>query len=116
MTNSNQNDNRKAPRISINRSAVIKIADEERKTKLLDISLCGSGILCNEPIPVGPEVTLIFSLPNHDSDAKLAISGHVVRSAAVQNQHLVGIEFDPLDLHQDLVIKGFFTYHDRLNK
>ncbi|GKT11908.1 MAG: hypothetical protein ISEC1_P0881 [Thiomicrorhabdus sp.] len=109
-------ENRKFQRISVNRSAKLKIADQECHAKLLDISLCGSGLLCNESIPVDQLVTLLFSLPNHDSDNPLAIPAKVSRIASVQNQFLVGIEFATLDLHEDLVIKGFISYHERFKQ
>ena len=111
-----QTENRKAPRISINRSAKLRIGENERHAKLLDISFCGSGLLCNEPIPLDQEVVLVFSLPNYDNDSLLAISARVARTSAVQNQYLVGVEFDELDLHEDLVIKGFISYHKRFEK
>ena len=113
MMPNTQLENRRAPRISINRSAKLVVKDQEIPAKLLDISLCGSGLLCNEEIDVDQEVTLLFSLPNYDSDSPLAITAKVARTASVQRQFLIGVNFNELDLHEDLVIKGFISYHER---
>lgn len=113
MMQNTQLDNRRAPRISINRSAKLVVKDQERPAKLLDISLCGSGLLCNEEVDIDQEVTLLFSLPGYDSESTLAIPARVARTASVQRQFLIGVEFHKLDLHEDLVIKGFISYHER---
>lgn len=109
----NTQEQRRAPRISINRSAKIAFQENEFPAKLLDISIVGSGILCSQAFNEDDNVIITFSLPNYDSDSPLQIQSRVARVANVQRQYLVGLEFEPLDLHQNLVIKDFISYHNR---
>lgn len=110
-----QTDPRCAQRISINRSATLKAPDTEApvQAKLLNISMCGAGILCNHNLHIGEVITLNFSLPNYDNENDLTITSKIACFSKVQNQYLIGVEFSELNTHEELVIQSFTSYHER---
>ncbi len=110
-----QTDPRCAERVSINRSATLKAPDTDKpvQAKLLNISMCGAGILCNHNLKIGDVITLNFSLPNYDNESDLAITSKIACFSKVQRQYLIGVEFSVLDMHEELVIKSFTNYHER---
>jgi len=110
-----QTDSRCAQRITINRSATLKTSDTDSPVpaKLLNISRCGAGILCNHNLMIGEIITLNFSLPNYDNDNGLSITSKIACFSKVQNQYLIGVEFSELDTHEELVIQSFTSYHKR---
>jgi len=110
-----QTDQRCSKRISINRSATLQIpnADQPVQAKILNISSCGAGILCNHDLSIGELVKLKFSLPNYDNESELSIQSKIACFSKVQNQYLIGVEFTELDMHETLVIQSFTSYHAR---
>jgi len=110
-----QTDPRCSKRISVNRSVKVQYPalDTPLSGKLLNISHCGAGLLCNQAIDDGEIVTIEFSLPNYDDENPLTITSKIAHNSKVQNQFLIGIEFTKLSLHEKLIIKGFTTYHER---
>ena len=110
-----QTDPRCAQRVSINRSATLQAPNTEQpvQAKLLNISKCGAGILCNHNLSIGEIITLNFSLPNYDNESDLAITSKIACFSKVQNQFLIGVEFSELDTHEALVIQSFTSYHER---
>ncbi|MCF6345879.1 MAG: PilZ domain-containing protein [Thiomicrorhabdus sp.] len=110
-----QTDPRCSKRITTNRSATLQPSGTEEpvQAKLLNISMCGAGILCNHNLAIGDIVTLNFSLPNYDSENGLSISSKIACFSKVQKQYLIGVEFSQLDTHEELVIQSFTSYHER---
>ncbi len=110
-----QAEQRCSERVSINRSAILNTprSDSPIRAKLLNISICGAGILCNEDLSIGEIITLHFSLPNYDNESELSIQSKIACFSKVQNQYLIGIEFSKLNTHEELVIKSFTSYHAR---
>ncbi len=110
-----QNDARCAQRITINRSATIHAEQFKQPVpaKLLNISMCGAGILCNHNLSIGEKIILTFSLPSYESDHELSIASTVACFSKVQKQYLIGVAFEPLNMHEELVIKSFTSYHKR---
>jgi len=110
-----QTDSRCAQRVTTNRTATLKTseADDLVQAKLLNISMCGAGILCNHNLCLGEIITLNFSLPNYDNDNGLSITSKIACFSKVQNQYLIGVEFSELDTHEELVIQSFTSYHKR---
>jgi len=110
-----QTDQRCSKRISINRSATLQVPDAEKsvQAKILNISSCGAGILCDHDLSIGELVKLKFSLPNYDNENELAIKSKIACFSKVKNQYLIGVEFAELDMHENLVIKSFTSYHER---
>lgn len=110
-----QTDKRCSKRISINRTATLQISNTENTihAKVLNISSCGAGILCDHDLKIGEEIKLNFSLPNYDNESELSIASRVACFSKVQKQYLIGIEFATLNAHENLVIKSFTSYHER---
>ncbi|WP_173270020.1 PilZ domain-containing protein [Thiosulfatimonas sediminis] len=107
-------DRRCGPRVSIN--LPIKVLEPLLLDgKLIDLSLCGCGILMSEPLSPNSLLTVHLSLPSEDGFTQIALKCSVARCNKIRNQYLTGLSFDELKPHQSYEINAFFHYHRRFS-
>ena len=88
---------------------------ERYNLKMVDISTCGLGLLSSKPLNTEHPVEIQFTLPTYNNTANIQITGKIVHNTRVNQQYLLGIEFQNLTAHDLLVLKEFFIYHQRFN-
>ena len=81
--------------------------------KLIDLSLCGCGVLMNEPLQPKDEFLVHINLPSEDGYIKIDLSCVVARCDKVRGQYLTGLAFNQMKPYQAYEINAFFNYHQR---
>ncbi len=104
-------------RISASQPVTVIESSAEAKAnieaKLLDISACGLGITCHTPLKVDEKVKLEFSLPGFDQLNPLKIEAQVIHITPYQHDYLMGLEFNKITAHTQLVIKEYANFRHR---
>lgn len=107
-----------ANRTAISLPVTLKIDHNAVASKMLDISLCGMSIITSDKIvehhSLNP-IDISVTLPSYEQSNQLNLSATIVRSTNFQNQFFIGLAFTNLNLHQQLVIKEFCAFHQRLS-
>lgn len=83
--------------------------------KLIDISICGCGVLINEPLTTEDEFLVHLNLPGEDGYIKVELNCMVARCLKVRGQYLTGLEFKNIKPYQAYEINAFFNYHQRFS-
>jgi len=113
MPKTYHNDKRCSARASLNRQAQICLPSEKLSIQILDISVCGLGAISPATFDIESEFIIKLSLPGYEQSNTLNIFGRIIRCLPVNNQYLIGIEFQDLTPHNTLVIKEFLSFHKR---
>ncbi|MDG6779132.1 PilZ domain-containing protein [Thiomicrorhabdus sp. zzn3] len=98
---------RKQERIEIKRSVQVLVADKILQGHLVDLSTIGVGLLINEAVDSGVELSVKFTLPDQDGIAELLLDGRVAHCTPSGHLYTIGIEFTVLSPHQKTVISAF---------
>ncbi len=109
------NERRCSPRISVTRTVKITSSETTNTGKMLDISDCGTGLVCESAIELEKEIELSFSLPGFDQQNTLNLSARVHHATPVNTKYLIGLQFINLSPHSQLVIKEFSKFHKRFS-
>jgi len=80
---------------------------------MLNISLCGMGILSEHALNETEKVSLELTLPGYSQTQNLKLNAEVVHCTLVHDTYFIGLVFTGLDMHQQLVIKEFSHFHQR---
>ena len=117
MATTNGTDKRCSERVQVNRTVEIQNPLQSVSTpsyaKLLDLSNCGMAFVGTDTYPQDTELTLVFTLPDYESNHTLAIKSKVERSQEVHNKFLTGLTFSNLTQHESLVIRAYVNFHHR---
>ncbi|PLA73868.1 hypothetical protein CYQ88_09070 [Hydrogenovibrio sp. SC-1] len=105
-------DKRNAERVSTERPITVQSNQSTITAKMIDLSLVGIGVLSEKPILEGNEIQITFSLPNINNK-ELVLCGIATRTAHVQHQYLIGIQFKDLSNYIQSVINDFIHSHQR---
>lgn len=114
MTNNNI-ERRCAERIAISLPVTLKVDHSLLSSKMLDISLCGMSLICSDKIAENKPLNISLTLPSYDQNNQLNLSANVTRCLNIKNQFLIGLAFNHLTPHENLTIKEFCTFHQRLS-
>lgn len=105
-------DKRNSARVSTERPIMMKSDKSEFVAKMIDLSAIGTGVLSEKPIVEGNVIQITFSLPNINNK-ELVLCGIATRTAHVQHQYLIGIQFKGLSNYIQSVINDFIRSHQR---
>ena len=108
-------DNRCSERISVNRTVEINNGSHPISMKMVNISNCGLGVLGSKVFQNGEILKLEFSLPGYEQNSKISLKAQVVHSTKVNKNFLIGLSFQELTPHEQLVIKEFSNFHKRFD-
>ncbi len=101
---------RNAERVSTERPITLQLAQATITAKMIDLSTIGVGILSDTLIEKGNEIQLIFSLPNINNK-DIMLCGIVARTAHVQHQYLIGVQFKDASNYLTSVLDDFVRKH-----
>jgi hypothetical protein len=117
MTTINDINRRCSERIQVNRTVAIqnplKPIEISSFAKILDLSNCGLAFVGTDLYPQDLELTLVFTLPDYETNNTLSILSKVERSQAVQHRYLTGLTFPNLTPHESLIIRAYISFHRR---
>ncbi len=88
-------------------NANYRIEDRDFKSYILDISIGGVFIETNQKLPVGKQMTLKFSLPNHSQP--FSLNGKIAWSSP----RGFGLKFDEMTSQQGNMLKTFVDQKDK---
>jgi len=108
-------DNRCSERISVNRTVEINNESQPISMKMVNISNCGFGALGSKAFQNGEILRVNFLLPGYEQNSKISLNAQVIHSTRVNNSFLIGLSFQDLTQHEQLVIKEFANFHERFN-
>lgn len=108
-------DNRCSERISVNRTLEINNDSQPISMKMVNISNCGFGALGSQAFQNGEILKVQFSLPGYEQNSTISLNAKVVHSTHVNNNFLIGLSFQNLTPHEQLVIKEFSNFHKRFD-
>jgi len=108
------NEQRKAERIATDRPVQMTSPALDVKGKMIDLSIKGCGVLSQNEIKTGDNITLNFHLPSAGT-TDIKIDGVASHTQAVRKEYLIGVEFVDLPDHLDNVISEYIHYHHRLD-
>ncbi|MEA1989374.1 MAG: PilZ domain-containing protein [Pseudomonadota bacterium] len=108
-------DSRCSARISVNRTVEINNDSQPVSMKMVNISNCGFGILGSKAFQNGKILKVHFSLPGYEQNSKIKLNAQVIHSTRVNNNFLIGLTFQDLTPHEQLVIKEFANFHKRFD-
>lgn len=108
-------DSRCSERISVNRTIEMINGSNPISMKMVNISNCGFGALGSEAFQNGAILKVEFSLPGYEQDSKISLNAQVIHSTRVNNNFLIGLSFQDLTPHEQLVIKEFSNFHKRFD-
>lgn len=107
------NEQRCLDRTAVTLSAELKTLSAITTVKIVDISKCGIGLLASQPLSIGEEVSLNFTLPSYAQNNAVSIHAKVIHITTVRNKYLIGLTTLHLSQHDILVFKEFFNFHQR---
>ncbi len=87
-------------------NANYRIQDRNFKSYILDISIGGVFIETNQQLPVGNDILLKFSLPNHSKP--FTLKGKVAWSSTKG----FGVKFKDMSVHQGEILKTFVDQNE----
>ena len=87
-------------------NAAYRIQDRNFKSYILDISIGGVFIETNAKLPIGKDLLLKFSLPNHPQP--VTFNGKIAWSSAKG----FGVKFDNVSNHQGDILKSFIEQNE----
>src|SRR5437868_12501435 len=91
-----QNYVRQQPRLLINRPGRIRVENgPEEKTQVVDLSESGARLFCAQPLEMGAQVELRFTL-NAGTKIDCVTYGQVRHYSRHQESHIVGVQFTHL--------------------
>ena len=106
---------RSQDRVSTRRPAEIILNDQVFQALIINLSLEGVAILTATDLEIGDKIKIHFSLPGYEQSSTLILNGEVTHHTQVNQQHMFGVRFALLSLHEKLVITGFINFHHRLD-
>lgn len=106
-------DQRCSDRTTVTLPAELITSEETRTVKIVDISSCGIGVICSQPINISDDVSLKFALPGYAQNNTLSVQVKVIHTTNIRNQQLIGLSLSNPSQHDILVFKEFFNFHQR---
>lgn len=108
-------DRRRYERVALSRPIYVEIADcEVRQTRAVDISYGGISILCDQPLSIGLNVTLRFSVGVQTLHRELVVRARVCHVHIRDNHFVMGLEFTETGVREQERIRELVDFKLRL--
>ncbi|MBO1923160.1 PilZ domain-containing protein [Thiomicrorhabdus sp. 6S3-12] len=115
LKNTHDTERRCSPRIAINLPVSLACNEQLLKCKLIDISMCGIGLISNTELPVCTPALIHLKLPNEDGFIDMKLQAKITRCTKIRDQHLIGLQFVDLSGFHEYELSAFFSYHSRFS-
>lgn len=110
-----QTNQRQHERVGTHRPAELHLAQTQLSATLINISLDGAGLVSPQALDEKVDIDVSFKLPDYTQTSRVSLSGTTTHCTKVGRDFLIGVQFNPLTAHEELVVKGFIQFHHRLD-
>lgn len=115
LNNPHSTERRCSQRIAINLPVSLTCNGQDYECKLIDISMCGTGLISNTAFPVCTPAIIHLKLPNEDGFIDMKLQAKIRRCTKIREQHLIGLQFVELSDFHEYELSAFFSYHSRFS-
>ncbi|QKI89942.1 PilZ domain-containing protein [Thiomicrorhabdus xiamenensis] len=115
LKNAHGSERRCSPRIAINLPVSLECNEHVLECKLIDISMCGIGLISNATLPVCTPAIIRLKLPNEDGFINMKLQAKITRCTKIREQYLIGLQFVDLSSFHEYELSAFFSYHSRFS-